>query len=56
MIIGLSGLFWFVVLVVITFFSTNPYVNTLAFFFGAMITVCGLACGCEAIENAKASK
>jgi hypothetical protein len=56
MIIGLSGLFWFIVLVFITFISHNPYVNTLGFFFGAMITVCGLGCGCEAIEKAKASK
>jgi hypothetical protein len=36
-----------------TFFSHNPYLNEILFFFGAMVTITILAYGCESIEKAK---
>lgn len=56
LIIGLSAIFWVAVLVYITFYSTNPYMNTAIFFFGVMFTVCGFACGCEEIEKKQIKK
>ena len=55
-IIGIAFIFWACVLTYITFFSHNPYWNTIVFFFGMMVTVCGLACGCEKIEKVKNNK
>ena len=51
MIIGLFACIWVAILVYITFYSTNPFINTAIFFFGAMFTVCGFAYGCEEIEK-----
>lgn len=55
-IIGISFVIWVCILVYITFFSYNPYWNTIIFFFGAMLTVAGFACGCEKIEKVKNNK
>lgn len=56
MIIGLFACIWVAILVYITFYSTNPYMNTAIFFFGGMFTVCGFACGCEEIEKKQIKK
>ena len=53
LIIGFFALVWACILTYITFFSYNPYINTALFFFGAMFTVCGFACGCEEMEKQK---
>lgn len=50
-IIGLSTLVFICVLTYITFLSNNPYMNTIIFFFGMMISICGFAYGCEEIEK-----
>lgn len=52
-IIGFFTLVWACILIYITFFSNNPYLNYIIFFFGAMITICGFAYGCEEIEKQK---
>ncbi len=52
-IIGVAAIVWLIVLVFIAFFSTNPYLNEILFFFGAMLTVAILAYGCEELEKAK---
>ena len=52
-IIGVGAIVWAIVLVFIAFFSTNPYLNEILFFFGAMVAVAFFACGCEEIEKAK---
>lgn len=52
-ILGIAFVFWACILTYITFFSNNPYLNTIIFFFGMMITVCGLAYGCDEIEKVK---
>ena len=56
MIIGIFAIIWACILTYITFFSHNPYINTTLFFFGAMFTVTGFACGCEEIEKVKHNK
>ena len=56
LIIGLFACIWVAILVYITFYSTNPYRNTIIFFLGAMFTVCGFACGCEEIEKKQIKK
>ena len=55
-IIGIAFIFLACVLTYITFFSRNPHLNTIIFFFGMMITICGLSFGCEKIEKAKINK
>jgi hypothetical protein len=55
-IIGIAFVFWASILTYITFFSHNPYLNTIVFFFGMMITICGLGYGCEKIEKVKYNK
>ena len=52
-IIGITFIFWACILTYITFFSQNPYVNTILFFVGMMVTICGFSCGCEEIEKQK---
>lgn len=56
MIIGLFACIWVAILVYITFYSTNPCINTAIFFFGVMITICGFAYGCEEIEKKQIKK
>lgn len=56
MIIGLFACIWVVILASITFYSTNPYINTIIFFLGGMFTVCGFAYGCEEIEKKQIKK
>lgn len=46
-IITLTTLFWVSMLSYITFYPINTYWNTLIFFFGAMLTICGFSYGCE---------
>lgn len=52
-ILGVAFLFWVSILVFMTFFSHNPYLNEILFFFGAMVTITILAYGCESIEKPK---
>lgn len=56
MIIGLFAILWFCLLVYITFYSSNPYINTAMFFLGAMFTICGFAYGCEKMEKKQIKK
>lgn len=56
MIIGLFACIWVAILVYITFYSTNPYINTGIFFFGVMFTICGFAYGCEELEKKQIKK
>ena len=56
MIIGLFACIWVAILVYITFYSTNTYINTMAFFGGAMFTICGFAYGCEEMEKKQNKK
>lgn len=51
--LGIAFLFWVAILTFMSFFSNNPYLNEILFFFGAMITIVILAYGCESIEKAK---
>ena len=51
-IIAISVIVWVCILTT-TLFTNNPYINATLFFFGAMLTVCGFAYGCEEIENAR---
>lgn len=55
-IIGIALLVWACILTYITFFSHNSYLNIIIFFFGMMLTVCGLAYGCDEIENVENNK
>lgn len=50
-IIGFFTLVWVCILTYITFFSNNPNINIIIFFFGFMITICGFAYGFEKIEK-----
>lgn len=55
-IIAISTIIWVCVLITTLFtniFTNNPYINTIIFFFGMMITICGFAYGCEEIEKQK---
>jgi hypothetical protein len=54
-IIAISTIIWVIILTV-TLFTDNPYINAALFFFGAMLIVCGLSYGCEEIEKAKKKK
>ena len=54
-IIAISSIIWAIILTA-TLFTGNPYINVALFFFGAMLTVCGFAYGCEDIENARKKK
>lgn len=56
LIIGLFACIWLAILVYITFYSTNPYINTALFFFGMMFTVFGFECGCEELEKKQIKK
>ena len=56
LIIAVFAIIWVCILTYITFFSYNEYINTALFFFGAMFTVTGFACGCEEIEKVKNNK
>ena len=56
LIIGLFACVWVAILVYITFYSTNEYINTMVFFGGAMLTVCGFAYGCEEMEKKQIKK
>ena len=50
-IIGISILIWLVILVFITFFSSNQHLNFMIFFFGMMLTLCGISYGCDELEK-----
>jgi hypothetical protein len=52
-IIAISIMFWVICLGYMTFVSKNPYLNYMIFFFGIIITICGLSFGCEKIEKQK---
>ena len=56
LIIGFFVILWFCVLVYITFYSINQYINTSLFFFGMMFTICGFAYGCEEMEKKQIKK
>ncbi len=56
LIIGFFAILWVCLLVYVTFYSTDPYINTALFFFGMMFTVCGFACGCEEMEKKQIKK
>lgn len=49
--IALGVIFWVCILFYMTFISNNPYLNEVLFFFGAMITICFFAYGCEEMEK-----
>ena len=52
-IIRFFTLVWGCILTYIFFYSYNPYINTIVFFFGMMITLCGFAYGLEKMEKQK---
>ena len=56
MIIGFFACIWVAVLTHITFYSTNPYINTTIFFFGMMFVVCGFAYGFKEMEKKQNKK
>ena len=56
MIIGFFACIWVAVLTYITFYSTNPYINTIIFFLGGMFTICGFAYGFKEMEKKQIKK
>ena len=53
MIIGIFAIVWACILVYVTFISNNTFISGTLLFFGAMLTVCGFAYGCDEIEKVK---
>lgn len=53
MIIAIGAIVWVLILSYISFVSTNPYLNELLFFVGAMVVVCIFSVGCEVMEKKK---
>ena len=56
MIIGFFAIVWACILVYVTFILNNSFISGALLFFGAMLTVCGFAYGCEMIEKVKNNK
>ena len=50
-LIAISFVLWLGILIFITFYSNNQFLNMICLFFGFMFVGCGIACGCEKIEN-----
>lgn len=49
-IINSSFVFWTICLIVMIC-TNNPYLNVFIFFLGFLLTICGLAYGCDTMEK-----
>ena len=47
------GIAVWVIILSATLFNNNEYINAILIFFGALLTICIFAVGCEKLENNK---